>query len=236
MFSFFDYSTALKTLLLENLLYTKHLYDRGFDISKLNDLDRSIFADFLDILFGEANVEWNYFMIEPPPELTEMDENDEERIFIEDYITRDHAMLHIRIKELVDLDGKLRPKHYRELMEVAKKLGASENAEYEDLNWLLFKEVGWLIEDSKIIGLKLHFMDVISDWEDPYCAGHYFQEFLNFWDRLQKIKAEVKSNVRINHHRGKIRRFRLGKGAEQLFSKRKANRSVRITKPHQRVA
>ncbi|OPX90764.1 MAG: hypothetical protein A4E52_00742 [Pelotomaculum sp. PtaB.Bin013] len=235
MFFFFDNSTTVKTLLLENLLYTKHLYDRGFDISRIGELERSIFADFLDILFDE-NVEWNYFEIEPPLGLEEMDEDDEERYLIEDYLSRDHAMVSIRMKELIELYGKLRPRHYRQLMEIAKKLGAPEGASFDDLNWLLFKEVDWLVEDGKKTGIILHFMDVNTDWDDPYCAGGYYKDFLEMWDKLQELKVEVEKNARINYHRNKGRRFRLGKGAERLLGKRKADRPVRDTTPCQRVA
>lgn len=231
--SFFNNGTSGKVFVLENLLCLKYLHNRGFDVSRVS-VDEPILDDIWHILF--ESVRWNSIEIKPPPELEGLDEEDEERYYIEDYLGRDHFMVDIEIKELRELAGRIRPKHYRELQDILKKVCAAKDEDYEELTWELIREMKWLVQDGKIVGLTLHFVDIRSDWEDPYYTGVYFKAFLKFWDRLQELKAEVAQNVRINNNRDTARLYRLGKGAERVIDQRKANRPVQPDNFSQRIA
>jgi len=235
----FDDSLEYKVFVLENLLYTKHLYDRGFDVSGIRSLSGSILPQFLDILFGDGNVEWEFFEPVPPSCLEGLVEDDDEFYWITSFLQRDHAMISIKIPLLEELDGKLRPKHYRELEKIVKKLvpgKLEEPWEFEDVWCHIFVGAKWLEENGKKVGLLLHFVDIDSGWEEPYQTGWICEIFLSFWDRLQALKSEVSKNARIHKHGNPTRRYRLGDGAEKIRGKRKAGRPAVIAEPDQRVA
>ncbi|MCL6477868.1 MAG: hypothetical protein K6T65_05580 [Peptococcaceae bacterium] len=238
MFSFSD-STEYKVFVLENLLCAKLLYDRGFDVSGIRSLSDSMLPQFLDILFGDGNVEWEFFEPVPPSCLEGLTEDDDEFYWITSFLQRDHAMISIKIPLLEELDGKLRPKHYRELEQIVKKLvpgKLEEPWDFEEIWWYIFINFRWQEQNGKKTGLLLHFADIDSGWEEPYQAGWIYKTFLSFWDRLQALKSEVSKNARIHKRGNPPGRYRLVDGAEKIRGKRKAGGPPVATETDRKVA
>jgi hypothetical protein len=58
----------------------------------------------------------------------------------------------------------------------------------------LFEGINWLIENGRITGLVIQFIDINEYDEglienDPLPARFYYSKFLQFWDTLQELKT-----------------------------------------------
>lgn len=195
-----------KAYMLQIMLSVKWLYDRGFDVRRVTDFDGDgHFGVFLDILFGDGNVTWKRF-------IKDMHGYDWERLNDESgldeycwefsiYHEREHFFLNIQIPILKENASKLRPRHYKKLMDLLLKI-----LPYKDPNpdidisdkilpwWSLFEDVYWLKDKDtgRITGIEIHFVEISPNWQwdEPYFINEY-KDIINFYDALQKTIKEV---------------------------------------------
>ncbi len=235
MFDFFSSSIYWKSYTIDNLLVAKLLYDRGFNVTSL-EIGEPILGPVLEMLFGgEDHVIWGPIEPNLPEEAERIlekannneeltDDEEEASYYITNYAGRDHYRLEIKIDDLAELYDKLRPKHYRQLMDTLKKVSYTSNENFnvdlfEDYfpYYELVEEIEWLKDDGgRIIGFWLHFVDVESGTEEPISDLRYHEAFIKFWDTLQVIKKKVSNNY--NNKNSKRRQHILkprGEGGNQ---------------------
>lgn len=192
---FLSRDTYWKTYALENLLYLKHLHNRGFKIDRSIDLNDSIFSEFLLLMFGPENIYW-----EPLDTQNEINEpeyenlNDEEKetyFMLQDYYERDHYLITIKLTDY----GTLSTDQYNTLLSIVKVACVSdETMEVEGVfPWYeLFKSVQLLEEDSAVTGLQIHMVDYnYSQGDEPLSLSGYLAVFIRLWDQLQVYKQGV---------------------------------------------
>lgn len=204
---------------LQYIQALKWLHDRGFNVDDITDFGQYQVSTFLEVLFGEQNISWEEFR---PDALgydqSKMDEDSEEAddeyaFNVDNLLSRGHFFIHIKIPELMQNASKLRPRHYKRLMEKLEELlPCLEDTEGVHPWWSLFKEVFWLRNKTTgtIYGIEIVFVEIEPDWTDdePYFINE-FREIINFWDTLQEIVREVKNNesIRRSLHPHKTGRF-----------------------------
>ncbi|MFX4261296.1 hypothetical protein ACOBQJ_03730 [Pelotomaculum propionicicum] len=243
MYDFFSDSSYWKSFVLDNLLVTKRLFDRGFKVNNL-DIRQSMFSDILEILFGTENVKWGPKEFDLPPRAmairerveaqTATPEEEEANCYIESYVSRDHYKITVQVSDLAELYGKLRPKHYQELMdifnEVSFKREEDIDIDYEEYFpwWELVEEIEWIKDGNKIVGFWLHLVDVESGTEEPVSDLQYNNAFIAFWDTLQKLKKEVANNVVLHKYQNPRRRFSILDTRRKWCRQGKADRAKHI--------
>lgn len=204
MYSFFDQDQEWICYALEVLLFLKMLYDRGFDVSRVNDLSVPVLFDFIKIIFRDENFTLTELVVEPPQYFDSLEEESEMYYSISDYMQRDHYNMDIRVDSLAELSGYLRPRDYRKLSRLLNEIATEINNDVDDgefFSWYdLFQNTSWLKENGKIVGFSTHFVDQKTDGQDPYYTGHYVKVFINFWDQLEKYKKEAKQNAGKSRH------------------------------------
>lgn len=187
-----------KTFALENLLGLKLLHDRGFNVGGVGEIIEGFLGRFLDIMFGEGNVTWEKMNIEPPPEMAQIDEDSEEHFILQEFYDRSHYDVKIRVPGLAEVTKNSEAKN--SLLSILQKLVPSRNDYIDGVFpwWELFVSISWLEENAELTGIHIHFVDVMEsccDDEPPVSLIHYIRVFVEFWDRLQLFKNEVRKSA-----------------------------------------
>ena len=242
MWDFFNNSIYWKCFFLENLLSAKQLFDRGFKVDDLS-IGEAILGAVLDMLFGSQNVFWH--QIEPSlPDAAERlrqkvedgakltPEEDEAFYWVESYLHRDHYEIAVNVPDFAELGGKLRPKHYRQLMKIFSEVSYTKNETFdmdsceEFFPWYeLVEEIEWQKDGDKITGFWIHLVDVEQGMEEPVSDIPYNDALIRFWDKLKIIKKEVANNACLSKHQNNGRRFRILTRRNGLNDQRKTNRT-----------
>lgn len=255
-YNYFYQNLDVKAYEIENILVTKHLFDKGLDVSRITSFSDSILPDVLDILFSDK-VDWQNIKTEWPVDL-DKDELEDELEKNEDcwycstlldFLDRDSFLINIKVDEFIELKGKLRPKHYQKIMDKLKTLvgerqlperspeGLLYDEEYFPF-YHLFYDVDWLKENKNIIGFQIHFVELNQNWswEEPLRIRELLMGLVDVYDTIKEITKEVAANVRLrrNYSANKTQRFRLCRGKRANFQ-RKRDKPQCLDRTYKRV-
>jgi len=169
------------------------------------------FHNFLLAFFGEENLQIVPYRPEIPEGYDDLNENDEEdynkKWAISYYLDRPHYLIHAQIPALAELDDRLAIWQYESLLEPIINICAEVGSIEDDLEvpgeyfpeTEFFKGVAWLRDAAgRIIGITFDFVELNPEdeyyfMESPPSFDHHFKAFIEFWDRLQKIRVLTRS-------------------------------------------
>ena len=219
-------------------MVVKQLYDRGFNVNRIKGFNEYILTDFLDIVFSESNVAWGDYTPEPPKgykpeeERNEEGEMDEFVYNVDDYLSREHSNIEIKISQLELLNRFLLKRDFKKLLKILQyAVTPVDETEDEFFSpYSLFENVDWLRNvDGDIIGISYHFIDVPSWYsgEYPFSIYDFYESIIDFLDAVKKYEKEAMTSVgrcsRKYQPTIRQRRIRFSNQRKRTYQDRKAD-------------